>query len=464
MKDNKYSILVVDDEAGMREVLQIVLENGGYNVHLADCPEAAIAYLEKRSADLVLTDLYMGKDKQAGLNLLGYLQKNQPMTPAIMITAHGTVQSAVEAMRLGAVDYLQKPFNSNDEILLRIKRAIEQRELVRENQAFRMEQSRTARPDTMVGNSPAFRKVIEMINRVAALPSTVAIHGESGVGKELVARALHNLSPRSEKPFVAINCGGIPETLLESELFGYKKGAFTGANQDKEGLFVVANGGTIFLDEIGEMPPVLQVKLLRVLDNNCVTPVGGLTPVTVDVRVISATNRNLMEMVEEGSFRKDLFYRLNVIPIQVPPLRERVEDIPLLARHFIAKHAQSMGCTPKPISPEAEKILIRNLWPGNVRELSNVLERALGLSSNETIELDDLPPYLRDIQAPQAAVPLISEDNGIDLEGVVAELESDYIRQALEASHYSQQKAAKLLGLTPRSLRYRLEKYNMSAE
>lgn len=464
MKDKKYSILVVDDEAGMREVLQIVLENGGYDVHLADCPEAAIAYLEKRSADLVLTDLYMGKDKQAGLNLLGYLQKNQPMTPAIMITAHGTVQSAVEAMRLGAVDYLQKPFNSNDEILLRIKRAIEQRELVRENQAFRIEQSRTARPDTMVGNSPAFRKVIKMINRVAALPSTVAIHGESGVGKELVARALHNLSPRNQKPFVAINCGGIPETLLESELFGYKKGAFTGANQDKEGLFVVANGGTIFLDEIGEMPPVLQVKLLRVLDNNCVTPVGGLTPVSVDVRVISATNRNLMEMVEEGSFRKDLFYRLNVIPIQVPPLRERIEDIPLLAKHFIAKHAKSMGCTPKPISPEAEKILLRNAWPGNVRELSNVLERALGLSTNETIELDDLPPHLRDMQAVKTAVPLISEDNGIDLEGVVAELESDYIRQALEASHYSQQKAAKLLGLTPRSLRYRLEKYNMSAE
>jgi two-component system response regulator PilR (NtrC family) len=367
-------------------------------------------------------------------------------------------------MRLGAIDYLQKPFNSNDEILLRIKRGIEQRELVRENQAFRLEQSRTARPDAMVGNSPAFRKVLEMVNRVASLPSTVAIHGESGVGKELVARALHNLSPRNSKPFVAINCGGIPETLLESELFGYKKGAFTGANQDKEGLFVVANGGTIFLDEIGEMPQVLQVKLLRVLDNNCVTPVGSLTSVTVDVRVISATNRNLAEMVADGTFRKDLFYRLNVIPIHVPPLRERADDIPLLARHFIAKHAESMGCMPKALSADAENALLHNSWPGNVRELSNALERALGLSANEYIELDDLPPQLRDMQSAKPSVLRISEEQGIDLEDVVAELESDCIRQALEASHYSQQKAAKLLGLTPRSLRYRLEKYNMSAE
>ena len=386
------------------------------------------------------------------------------MTPAIMITAHGTVQSAVEAMRLGAIDYLQKPFNSNDEILLRIRRAIEQRELVRENQAFRLEQSRTSRPDAMVGNSPAFRKVLDMVNRVAALPSTVAIHGESGVGKELVARALHNLSPRSNKPFVAINCGGIPETLLESELFGYKKGAFTGANQDKEGLFVVANGGTIFLDEIGEMPQVLQVKLLRVLDNSCVTPVGSLSSITVDVRVISATNRDLAEMVEEGAFRKDLFYRLNVIPIHVPPLRERAEDIPLLAQHLIAKHAESMGCPPKALSAEAENALVRNAWPGNVRELSNALERALGLSSNEKIEVDDLPPQLRELQSEKNMLPVISEEQGIDLEAVVSNFESNYIRQALEMSHYSQQKAAKLLGLTPRSLRYRLEKYGMAAE
>ncbi|MCK5861398.1 MAG: sigma 54-interacting transcriptional regulator, partial [Candidatus Hydrogenedentes bacterium] len=295
-------------------------------------------------------------------------------------------------------------------------------------------------------------------------PSTVAIHGESGVGKELVARALHNQSPRGEKPFVAINCGGIPEALLESELFGYKKGAFTGANQDKEGLFVIANGGTIFLDEIGEMPPILQVKLLRVLDNNCVMPVGGLSSTAVDVRVISATNRDLSGMVEEGAFRKDLFYRLNVIPIQVPPLRERSEDIPLLARYLINKHAKNMGCAAKAISDEAEYILMHNLWPGNIRELSNTLERALGLSVNEKIEVDDLPPQIKEIQSVSLSSPAISEEQGIDLEQVVADIESDCIRNALKVSRYSQQKAAKLLGLTPRSLRYRLDKYNMSAD
>ncbi len=464
MTENNHRILIVDDEAGMREVLQIVLENAGYQVMAAAAVDAAIAFLEKESVDVVVTDLYMGKDRTAGLRLLAYVQENQPMTPAIMITAHGTVQSAVEAMRLGALDYLQKPFNSNEEILLRVRRAIEKRELTRENLALRLEQTRNLQIDSMVGNSASFRKVLTMVRQVASLPSTVAIYGESGVGKELVARALHSLSPRSEKPFVAINCGGIPETLLESELFGYKKGAFTGANQDKEGLFVVANGGTIFLDEIGEMPAVLQVKLLRVLDNSAITPVGGLSSVTVDVRVVSATNRDLAAMVEQGNFRKDLFYRLNVIPIHIPPLRERVDDIPLLARHFISKHAESMGCPAKPLSPEAENALLRNDWPGNVRELSNALERALGLSVHDRIELDDLPPHVREFQSTPASPPVISEDQGIDLESVVSELESKCIRQALEASHYSQQKAAKLLGLTPRSLRYRLDKYNIAAE
>ncbi len=464
MANEKHRILVVDDEASMREVLEIILKNAGYDVRLAESPDKAIALLDKEHVDVVLTDLYMGKDRNAGLRLLEYVQQNQPMTPAIMITAHGTVQSAVEAMRLGALDYLQKPFNSNEEILLRIRRAIEKRMLTRENLAFRTEQSRNAQIDSMVGQSAAFCKVIDVVRRVATLPSTVAIHGESGVGKELVARALHSLSPRSEKPFVAINCGGIPEALLESELFGFKKGAFTGAAQDKEGLFVIADGGTLFLDEIGEMPPVLQVKLLRVLDNNCVMPVGGLSSVNVDVRVISATNRDLSAMVDEGAFRKDLFYRLNVIPIHVPPLRERREDIPLLAYHFIKKHAENMGCAPKTLSAEAEKALLNNQWPGNVRELSNALERALALSTAEYIEIDDLPPHIREYQPVATATPVITEETGIDLEAAVADLESKCIQQALEASRYSQQKAAKLLGLTPRSLRYRLDKYNLGAE
>ncbi len=464
MNTKTYRILVVDDEASMREVLQIVLENAGYDTLTAASVNEATGILERVAVDVVLTDLYMGKDRQAGLQLLDYLKISQPFTPAIMITAHGTVESAVEAMRLGALDYLQKPFKSNEELLLRVERAINQRNLIRENVAFRTDQQRKARLDAMVGNSPAFREVLSMVRRIAALPSTVAIHGESGVGKELVARALHALSARANKPIVAINCGGIPETLLESELFGYKKGAFTGAGQDKEGLFVVADGGTIFLDEIGEMPPMLQVKLLRVLDNNSVTPVGGLSSIEVDVRVISATNRDLTEMVAGGSFRKDLFYRLNVIPIHVPPLRERCDDIPLLTRHLICKHAENMGCPPKSVSPEVEVALMDYTWQGNVRELSNVLERALALCITERIELDDLPPYIREFRPDQHISATKVGDEGIDLESIVAELEISCIKQALERSRYSQQKAASLLGLSPRSLRYRLDKYNLTAE
>lgn len=462
MTARQFRVLVVDDDPGLREVLEIVLANAGYDVSSAKSVEEAVNILENLLIDVILTDLYMGKDRLAGLRLLQYLKENQPETPALMITGHGTIESAVEAMRLGALDYLQKPFKSNEEVLLRVARAVEKRVLLRENEAFRLDQSRKARLDTIVGNSPKFSKVLDMVRRVAALPSTVAINGESGVGKELIARALHTLSPRSGKPFVAINCGGIPETLLESELFGYKKGAFTGANQDKEGLFVAADGGTLFLDEIGEMPASLQVKLLRVLDDGCVTPVGGLSSTRVDVRVLSATNRDLAEMVDSGGFRKDLYYRLNVIPITVPPLRERIEDIPLLARHLIARHAKNIGCEEKALSPEALEALTQYSWPGNVREMSNVLERALGLSEQADIRLEDLPPYLLSgppLERPEATV---LHESGIDLEALVAEFEMDYIRQALERSHYSQQKTAKLLGLTPRTLRYRLEKYNLS--
>lgn len=464
MTVRQYRVLIVDDDAGLREVLEIVLMNAGYEVRSADSVEAAIEVLGNMLIDVVLTDLYMGNDRLAGLRLLEYLKMNQPETPALMLTGHGTIESAVKAMHLGALDYLQKPFKSNEEVLLRIARAVEKRVLLRENEAFRLDQSRKARIDTIVGNSPAFRKVLDMVRRVAALPSTVAINGESGVGKELVARALHTLSPRAGKPFVAINCGGIPETLLESELFGYKKGAFTGANQDKEGLFVVADGGTLFLDEIGEMPPTLQVKLLRVLDDGCVTPVGGLSSARVDVRVLSATNRNLGEMVEGGTFRKDLYYRLNVIPLTVPPLRERAEDIPLLARHLITRHAKNIGCVEKSITPEVVDALTRYSWPGNVREMSNVLERALGLSENDEIRLDDLPPHIQEFKPAFRPEPVTLGAEGIDLEKMVAEFETDCIRQALEQTHYSQQKTAKLLGLTPRTLRYRLDKYNISAD
>lgn len=459
----KQSVLVVDDELSMRELLEIVLQSAGYEVSLAAGVDEAVEALSQTGFDAVMTDLYMGSDREAGLRLLSWLQQNAPATPAIMITAHGSVETAVEAMRLGAADYLQKPFRTNNEVRLRVERAIQQRNLLRENEALRKEQSRQARLGDMVGKSRAFHDVMSMVRRVASLPSTVAIHGESGVGKELVARALHQLSGRADKPFVAINCGGIPEALLESELFGYKKGAFTGAVEDKEGLFVVANGGTILLDEIGEMPMMLQVKLLRVLDNSTVTPVGGTAAVRVDVRIISATNRNLAEMVDRGEFRKDLYYRLNVIPIRVPSLRERVEDIPLLARHLLQKNAANMGLERKEFSPETDSLLMRYSWPGNVRELGNVIERALALSGDR-IEADDLPPSVRE-HVPQAEPDgaALLPVGGLNLEDRISDIERAYIQQALERTHYSQMRAASLLGLTPRSLRYRLQKYGLNA-
>lgn len=461
----KHRVLVVDDELSMRELMVIVLQNDGYDVDTASDVEGAVALLEKVQYDVVLTDLFMGQDRNAGMRLLTWLQEHSPGTPAIMMTAHGSVETAIEAMKRGAADYMMKPFK-NDEIRILIERAIAQRNLLRENAALRKQQAQQGDIDNMIGKSPAFEKVLQMVRRVAALPSTVAVHGESGAGKELVARALHNLSNRASKPFVAINCGGIPENLLESELFGHKKGAFTGAVEDKEGLFVVANGGTIFLDEIGEMPLMLQVKLLRVLDNSTVTPVGSTTDIKVDVRIISATNRDLEKMAEEGSFRSDLYYRLNVIPLQVPPLRERRDDIPLLCRHFVKQHAKNMGRENMEISPEAQSALTLYHWPGNVRELGNVMERAVALCGADMVGLEDLPENIRHCKQESGPVSTAAHvpDEGMDMERLIADLEIDLLKQALEKSRYSQKKAARLLGLTPRSLRYRLQKHGLEAQ
>lgn len=461
-----HRVLVVDDELSMRELLEIVLQNDGYEVDTAEDVESARERLEDNHYDVVLTDLYMGNDREAGMRLLSWLEENSPSTPSIMMTAHGSVETAIEAMKRGAADYVMKPFK-NDEIRILIERAIAQRNLLRENIALRQEQARQGDIENMIGKSPAFQKAMKMIRRVAALPSTVAVHGESGAGKELVARALHTLSNRADKPFVAINCGGIPENLLESELFGHKKGSFTGATDDKEGLFVVANGGTIFLDEIGEMPLMLQVKLLRVLDNNTVTPVGSTTDIKVDVRLVSATNRDLEKMSEEGTFRSDLYYRLNVIPIQVPPLRQRRDDIPLLCRHFVTQHAKNMGCERLEISAAAQTALNNYHWPGNVRELGNVMERALALCADDEIGLDDLPENLRNYEPDRSAVTAaaaVVPDEGMDMEQLIADLEIDLIKQALEKGRYSQKRAASLLGLTARSLRYRLQKYDLEGQ
>ncbi len=454
-------ILVVDDESGMRELLEIVLAKDGYDVATASNVDDAQKLLENESFDVVLTDLRMGSDRDAGMKLLSWLNENSPSTPSIMMTAYGSVETAIEAMKRGATDYIMKPFK-NEEVRILIQRAIEQTRIKRENIALRKEQAKRGNLDNIIGKSKATDELRDMIRRVADLPSTVAIHGESGTGKELVARGIHQLSSRASKPFVAVNCGGFPENLLESELFGHKKGSFTGAYEDKEGLFVVADGGTLFLDEIGEMPMALQVKLLRVLDNSVIHPVGGTVGKKVDVRIISATNRDLAQMAHEGAFREDLYYRLNVIPITVPPLRARADDIPLLIRHFLKVHAEKMKRGEMRVSEDVESLLLGYPWPGNVRELTNLLERAVALCRGDVIEISDLPPNVRDhVSTPGESAKELPQ-GGLDLEEYVAEIETSLIKQALQSTRYSQKRAADLLGLTARSLRYRLKKYGLA--
>ncbi len=454
------NVLVVDDEQGMRELLEIILGNDGYNVTLASTVEDACRMMDQSTFDAVITDLRMGNDHDAGMQILNWIHEHANRTPSIMMTAHGSVETAIEAMKQGATDYIMKPFK-NDEIKLLLERAIEQHGLVRENKLLRKEQAKLGRVENMVGVSDAIEQVREMVRRVAVLPSTIAIHGESGVGKELVARSLHQLSDRATSPFVAINCGGIPENLLESELFGHKKGTFTGAVEDKEGLFVAADGGTIFLDEIGEMPLSLQVKLLRVLDNHTVTPLGGTNAIHVDVRIVSATNRDLEAMAKQGTFREDLYYRLNVIPLHVPPLRERKDDIPLLIQHFIQLHGDKMGRAGLKVLPGVMEVLLAYRWPGNVRELGNIMERSVALCNGETIELTDLPPNIQNFMpAPAHEFSQLPSD-GVDMEELIAEIEMGLIQQALRKTKHSQKKAAGLLGLTARSLRYHLQKYDL---
>lgn len=459
---NSNRILVVDDEQGMRELLEIVLGNDGYEVTAVASPEEAQALLKGHAYDVVITDLRIGNDREAGMRFLSWLREFFPATPTLMMTAHGSVETAIEAMKRGATDYVLKPFQ-NDEIRLLVERSIEQREIVRENKVLRKEQAKLGAVTNMIGASAAIEQVKEMIRRVAVLPSTIAISGESGTGKELVARNIHQLSERSDRPFVAINCGGIPENLLESELFGHKKGAFTGAVLDKEGLFVAADGGTLFLDEIGEMPLSLQVKLLRVLDDSIVTPLGATETIQVDMRIVSATNRDLQAEVHAGRFREDLYYRLSVIPLIVPSLRERVDDIPLLIRHFVDVHGQKMNREDIEVSPEAKDALCSYLWPGNVRELGNVIERGVALCGDDTIDLGDLPQNIRDfVPAPSGNVAELPSE-GLDLEELISEIEIKLIQEALQRTKHSQKRAARLLGLTPRSLRYRLQKYGLGS-
>ncbi|PKN13751.1 MAG: Fis family transcriptional regulator [Deltaproteobacteria bacterium HGW-Deltaproteobacteria-4] len=448
-------ILVVDDEASLREVLTIMLQREGYDVETAADGATAQALLRESDFDLIISDIKM--PKITGLELLRFVREHAPETMMIMITAFSTSEDAVEAMKLGAFDYITKPFR-NDEIRLIVRNALERRALRQENQTLRQELSQRYSFANMVGKSEPMQQVYELISKVAPSKANVLVTGESGTGKELVAKAIHFNSPRRDHPFVPVNCGAIPETLLESELFGHEKGAFTGASGQKAGLFEVANSGTIFLDEIGELPASMQVKLLRVLQEREFRRVGGTKDLPVDVRLIAATNKDLATETKEGRFREDLYYRLNVIHIPLPPLRERSEDIPLLINHFYQSHA---GHDVK-ISDAALRLLLDYPWPGNIRELHNVLERCLVLGSAESIGVDCLPPQVRDA----AAGTLLHDlpEDGLDLDAYLAAIERELLLKALERSNNVRTRAAELLKMSFRSIRYRLAKFGLDVD
>lgn len=450
MKKPKGKILVVDDEKNMREVLKIFLEGEGYDVSVADGGESAIEAIKKHIFSLVITDLKM--PKVSGFDLLKVIKDISPETILIIITAFGSPESAVEAMKLGAFDYIQKPFKNND-IRLVVKNALD-KETLQKDVLLLKKQLKPPSLENIVGESSVMLDLFSLVSKTAASSANVLITGESGTGKELVAKALHNLSPRKERHFVAINCSAIPENLLESELFGYMKGAFTGAVSNKQGLFEFADNGSLFLDEIGEMPFPLQAKLLRVIEGGTFRRVGGISDIQVDVRIISATNKNIKAVVNEKLFREDLYFRLNVLSIKVPPLRERRDDIPLLIEYFLKKHAGDR----KRISNKAIEALKDYPWKGNVRELENIIERVILLTDNELIDADNLPEEIRLASLAEATT---MPSGGVNLEKLINDIEKDYLLKALEKTNGVKTDAAKLLNLSFRSFRHRLKKYGI---
>ncbi len=451
-------ILVVDDEKSLREVMSIMLKRAGYDVTEVSDGEQAISQVNREIYDLVITDLRM--PKADGMDVLKAVKSSSPDTVVLVVTAFGTADSAVEAMKQGAYDYLTKPFQV-DEVQLIIRNALEKRRLSTENMLLKREIASQSSFAQIVGQSEAMQKVFEVVRKVADSKSNVLICGESGTGKELVARAIHYNSARSAMPFVAVNCSAVPETLLESELFGHMKGSFTGAVANKAGLFEIANGGTIFLDEIGDTTPTIQVKLLRVIQEREFRRVGGNQDMKVDVRVIAATNRDLEKAVADGSFREDLYYRLDVIPIRLPPLRLRAGDIPLLVVHFLDKFAQESGKAAPTLTSEAMHVLLGHEWRGNVRELENLIERVVAFSTGASVTDTDIRGWLHHAVTPQQSqgIPTDLPEDGLDLEGLINGIEKDLLMKALERSKWVKKKAARLLKLNTRSFRYRLEKY-----
>lgn len=463
----KPRILIVDDEPSMREMLSIVLRRDGFDVVTAVNGTEALDRLGHERVDLLLSDIRM--PDLSGVEVLRAAKDANPDVVVFMMTAFASTDTAVEAMRLGAVDYFTKPFNM-DELRLKVRQQLETRRLKEENVLLKRALNSRHEFSSIIGRSAAMLSVFRMIETIAQTGSTVLITGESGTGKELAARAVHYNSLRRDHPFVALNCGALPETLLESELFGHMRGAFTGADANKKGLVEAAEKGTIFLDEIGEMTLTMQVKLLRVLQDRTFRRLGGTEEVKADIRVVAATNQDLQKAVADGRFREDLFYRVNVIPIHLPPLRDRVEDIPLLADHFVAKYAAQMQKPVRSISQEAHRLLAAYGWPGNVRELENVIERAVALEPTPAILPESLPVHLMapsSARAKAEAMPLPAGSSlpeirdGFNLEAQGDHLYRHYLSMALEQSGGVQTKAAELLGMSFRSFRYYAKKFNL---
>ncbi|PIE35547.1 Fis family transcriptional regulator [candidate division KSB3 bacterium] len=450
-------ILIVDDEQSMRDVLSIMLKKEGYAITTVEDGQEACQAIDEDIYDLVITDIKM--PGMSGLDVQRYVKQVSPETLVLVITAFSSTDDAVLAIKQGALDYITKPFDI-EKIKLVIRNALDRKKLHEEHTFYKRQYNHRFNAKNIVGESAAITQIFSMIERISSSKSTVLVTGESGTGKELIARAIHQNSPRHEQPFVAVNCGAIPENLLESELFGYMKGAFTGAVSNKMGLFELADNGTLFLDEVGELPLLIQVKLLRVLQEKQFKRVGGTKDISVDVRIVAATNRDLGKMVEEQTFRGDLYYRLNVIPIHIPALRERQEDIPLLATYFLEKYNQEIGKRFTHVSDEALRKLMAYEWPGNIRELENMIERAVALETEPIIQLTSLPHVAQKGTNPfLSVIPDDIPPEGIDLEHLVDELEKDLLVKALEKSGWVKKRAAKLLNLSFRSFRYRLDKF-----
>jgi two-component system response regulator PilR (NtrC family) len=451
------NLLIVDDEQSYRQLLSLVFEGEGHSVRTATNGFEALEKLQIEPADVIISDVKM--PDMDGIEMLRAVREILPDVGVVMMTAFASVETAREAFKLGADDFIQKPFDV-EELKLIVKKTLDKQALIVENRAFKRAQRERGSIKNIIGHSDKMQAVYQMIETVAEVQSTVLITGESGTGKELVARAIHDMSPRAEKPFISINCGAFTETLLESELFGYMKGSFTGANANRKGLFEAAHKGTIFLDEIGEMSPAMQVKLLRVLQERRVRPVGAHEELPIDTRVIAATNRDLKAMTADGSFREDLFYRISVIPISLPPLRERREDIASLVSHFIKKYCDQTGRSLS-ISERAEQILENYTWHGNVRELEHTIERAVALERTEAIQPERLPEHITNYNPERIKAEFDLPDDGINLVTHLDNLEKTYVLEALKRTGGNQTRAAELLQMQVRSLRHLLDKHSI---